>query len=135
MNDPSLALQKGVYAALEATLGADAGVHDRVPLDPSGKVTAKFPYVNIGEDQIVPDTDQCHDAFSAFVTIHVWSRAVGKVEAKSITARCVAALALNLPLTGFQVITWKVSDIRHMTDRDGLTSHSVATIHYRLGPV
>jgi hypothetical protein len=134
MNDPSLAVQKGVYTALSAALGSVAKVYDRVPLQ-AGKVAAEFPYVHIGEDQIVPDTDQCHDAFSAFVTIHVWSRAVGKVEAKGIMASCITALAVNLPLDGFQVVTWLVTDIRHMTDTDGLTSHSVATVHYRLGPV
>jgi hypothetical protein len=134
MNDPSLALQKGVYAALTAILGDKVGVYDRVPLV-NGQVSATFPYVHIGEDQILPDTDQCHDAFSAFVTVHVWSRKVGKVEAKTITGQCLSALALNLPLDGFQVITWDVTNIQHMTDRDGLTSHSVATIRYRLGPV
>jgi hypothetical protein len=134
MNDPSLAVQKGVFDALTAALGDTAKVYDRVPLK-AGAVAAEFPYVHIGEDQVVPDTDQCHDAFSVFVTIHVWSRAVGKVEAKGIMAACLSALALNLPLAGFQAITWDVTNIHHMTDTDGLTSHSVATIRYRLGPV
>jgi hypothetical protein len=134
MNDPSLAVQKGVYAAASAALDPDAKVYDRVPLA-NGKVSADFPYAHIGEDQVVPETDQCHDAFSVFVTVHVWSRAVGKVEAKRLMARLVAALAVNLPLDGFQVIANRVTDIRHMTDADGLTSHSVATIRYRLGPV
>jgi hypothetical protein len=98
-------------------------------------VSADFPYVHIGEDQILPDTDQCHDAFSAFVTVHVWSRAVGKVEAKTIMAR--------LPLRpGRQPATRRLPGDRHLGHRhpphdrpDGLTSHSVATIRYRLGPV
>lgn len=134
MLDPSLALQKGVFDALSAGLAGVAAVYDRVPLDAAGRVVAPFPYVHIGEDHILPVTDQCHDAFDAFAMVHVWSRAVGKVEAKSITGQVVAALAAALDLSGFGVITWDCTDIRHMTDLDGLTSHSVVTFRYRLAP-
>ena len=136
MNDPSLALQGAVFAVLSAALAGVAGVYDRVPLDVAGKVAAAFPYVHIGEDHIVADTDQCHDAFDAFAVVHVWSRAVGKVEAKTIMGLVVAALAQNLAMTGFQILTWAcVEGPKHMTDLDGLTSHSVVTFRYRLGPV
>lgn len=136
MNDPSLPLQAAVYAALVAELGSAAGVHDRVPLDQAGKVTADFPYVHIGEDQVVSDADQCHDASTAYATVHVWSRAVGKVEAKTIMARVCSALDTRLTLTGFEIVAHGVDDgPRHLTDADGVTSHSIATFYYRLGPV
>jgi hypothetical protein len=136
MIDPSLAVQKAVYDTLAAVNNLGAQVYDRVPRDAaSGKVTAAFPYVHIGEDQVVSDADQCHDAATVFATAHVWSRAVGKVEAKTIMARVCLALDANLGVDGFEIIAHGVDDgPRHMDGGDGLTSHSVATFRYRLGP-
>lgn len=133
MKDPSLPLQKAVFETASAAL-APAKVYDRVPLDGSGKVTANFPYGHIGEDQVISDADQCHDASTVYCTFHVWSRAVGKVEAKTLMAAALLALDAKLTVEGFEIIGHQVVDLRHMTDLDGLTSHSVATIRYRLGP-
>jgi hypothetical protein len=131
VNDPSLPLQAAVYAALTTSPGLGASVYDRVPIDNTGKVTAAFPYIHIGEDQITSDADQCHDAMTAYATVHVWSRAVGKVEAKTIMAEVCERLDLKLNVIGFGVIAHGVDDgPRHLTDRDGLTSHSVVTFRY-----
>jgi hypothetical protein len=63
------------------------------------------------------------------------SRAVGKVEAKTIMAQVCLLLDVLLAVDGFQIITHQVAEgPRHMTDQDGLTSHSVVTFRYRLGP-
>ena len=92
MKDPSLPVQAAVYAALTgsaamaAAFGGAPRVFDRVPQDETGRITAAFPYVAIGEDQVTSEADACHDASSIFVTVHVWSREVGKVEAKTIMA-------------------------------------------------
>jgi hypothetical protein len=141
MQDPSLALQATIYAALSGAAGLSAAfagsprIYDRVPLDPAGRITAEFPYVQIGDDHMISDADQCHDATSAYASVHVWSRGVGKVEAKRIMAAVCLVLDANLTVAGFQIITHQVADgPRHLTDADGLTSHSVATFHYRLGP-
>ncbi len=133
MKDPSLPLQKAVFDAFSAAI-APAKVYDRVPLDAAGRVKAEFPYGHVGEDQIISDADQCHDASTAFCTIHVWSRAVGKVEAKGLMAAAVLALDGKLTVDGFEIIGHLVEDLRHLTDPDGLTSHSVAVLRYRLGP-
>lgn len=137
MIDPSLPLQKAVFDALTAEAADDFGVYDRVPTDAAGRVQkATFPYAHIGEDHILSEADQCHDASSAFATVHVWSRAVGKVEAKQIMARVCRALDAILAIEGFGIVTHQVVDgPRHMTDLDGLTSHSVVTIRYRMAPV
>lgn len=136
MKDPSLPLQKAVFDALtQAFAGQGVGVYDRVPLDAAGRMIGPFPFVQIGEDHILSEADQCHDAASAFATVHVWSRAVGKVEAKRTMATVCLALDAILAVDGFQAITHQVVDgPRHMTDLDGLTSHSVVTFRYRLGP-
>jgi hypothetical protein len=134
VKDPSLPLQKAVYDALTAGLAGAAAVYDRIPTDPAGKSTASYPHVHIGEDQIVLERDQCHDPCSAYVTVHVRSRAVGKVEAKAIMANVCEILDVVLAIVGFRVVTIVGIDDgpRHMTDPDGLTSHSVVTFHYRL---
>lgn len=134
MKDPSLPVQAAIFAALTTALGAGVGVYDHVPRDPAGKVTAAFPYVHIGEDQAVSDADQCHDPSTLFATIHVWSRAVGKVEAKTLMAACLLALDVKLTVAGFEVIGHLVEDVRHLDGGDGVSSHSVATLRYRLGP-
>jgi hypothetical protein len=134
MQDPSLALQRAVFAAASAALDP-VKVYDDVPLDAAGKVKAAFPYAHIGEDQVVSDADQCHDAATVFATVHVWSRAVGKVEAKTLIAALCLALDAPLAVAGFGVIGHTVVDLRHMTDADGQTKHSIATFRYRLGPV
>jgi hypothetical protein len=136
MIDPSLPLQAAVFSALSTALGTGVGVWDRVPVDATGKVKASFPFVQIGEDQMVSAADQCHDAVDAYVTVHVWSRAVGKVEAKTIMADVVLALDTDLVVSNHLVIAHLVENgPRHMTDADGLTSHSVVTLLYRMGPI
>jgi hypothetical protein len=134
MMDPSLPLQQGVYNVLRSGLKASIGVYDEVPAK-NGQIAASFPYVQIGEDQVVSEADQCHDASAVFATVHVWSRQRGKVEAKTIMAQVIQLLDQPIAVTGFQVISAAVDDgPRHFTDADGLTKHSVVTIRYRMGP-
>ena len=134
MIDPSLPLQKAQYDALMAAAGVPPRVYDDIPKGPGGKITAEFPFVQLGEVQVVSDADQCHDPCTAWTTTHVWSRAVGKVEAKTIMAACLLALDAALSVQGFLTIGHFVEDVRHLTDPDGVTSHSVATTRYRLSP-
>lgn len=135
MRDPSLPLQKAVFETATAAVGP-VPVLDHVPLDDAGRIKGPFPFVRIGEDQIVSDRDQCHDPSTCYSTVHVWSRAVGKVEAKTIMAQLCLALDAKLTVDGFQVIGAAVSDGPHHLDGgDGQTSHSVATFRYRMGPV
>lgn len=137
MIDPSLPLQKAIVEALSAEAAGDFGVYDQVPTDAAGRaLKAAFPYAHIGEDHILSDADQCHDACSAFATVHVWSRTVGKVEAKQVMARVCRALDVKLAVEGFGVVTHQVAQgPQHLTDLDGLTSHSVVTFRYRMAPV
>lgn len=141
MKDPSLPVQSAVYAALmnsvdlATAFGGPPRVFDRVPLDTAGRVSARFPYVHIGEDQVTSEANACFDASSIFVTVHVWSREVGKVEAKTIMAAVCLALDVKLDVAGFGVIGHDVeTGPQHLTDADGLTSHSVVTFRYRLAP-
>lgn len=137
MRDPSLAGELGVYEVLRSGLAQTIGVWDEVPTDAQGRLTAAaFPYVLIGDDQVVSEANQCHDVSSFFPTVQVFSRKPGWSECKTIMADVVRLLDALIPIAGFQVVTVSIEDgPRYFTDADGKTRRGVVTPHYRLGPV
>lgn len=124
MADPSLALQGAINTKLRTDVAAVAGrVLDRVPAN------VVFPYIEIGDFQTVDDGAQCHDGVEVYATLHIWSRAVGQVEAKTIAGAVRGSLheaALDLG-SAWQFIEIAHQDTRHLKDPDGVTSHSVIT--------
>lgn len=124
MADASLALQGAINLRLRAEIAAvGERVFDRVPAD------VAFPYIELGEFQTLDDGAQCHDAQELFATLHVWSRAVGQVEAKTIAGAVRGALheaELDLGVA-FQFLEIAHQDTRYLKDPDGLTSHAVLT--------
>jgi len=121
-------LQKAIYDALIAD-GTVSGlvssrIYDRVP--PS----VVFPYVRIGEDQLVDDSTSCFSAFEIFSTVHVFSRAVGRIEAKALLAACRDALAVSLTIAGHTVKAGDFVASRVLDDPDGLTAHGVLDLRY-----
>lgn len=123
-------IQKAVYATLaanagvKALIGDPARVYDRVPDN------FAFPYVTIGDDQIIDDSNSCADAFEVFCSVHVWSRAVGRIEAKTIGAAVREALDSQLSITGFTVAEWRAQPARYFVEPDGLTTHGVLVFRY-----
>lgn len=124
MSDPSLDLQKAINVRLRAEVGAVANrVYDEVPQ----KVA--FPYIELGEFQTLDDGAQCHDGVEVFAIVHVWSRAAGQVEAKTIAGAVRGALhevVLNLG-AAWQFLEIAHQDTRYLKDPDGRTSHAVLT--------
>jgi len=122
MADPSLALQGAINTKLRADVTAIAGrVLDRVPAN------VTFPYIEIGDFQTVDDGAQCHDGVEVFVTLHIWSRAIGQVETKTIADAVRGSLheaALSLG-AAWQFIEIAHQDTRYLKDPDGVTSHGV----------
>lgn len=124
MADPSLALQGAINTKLRTDVAAVAGrVLDRVPAN------VVFPYIEIGDFQTVDDGAQCHDGVEVYATLHIWSRAVGQVEAKTIAGAVRGSLhEAQLSLgSAWQFIEIAHQDTRHLKDPDGVTSHSVLT--------
>ena len=123
MADPSLALQGAINTRLRSQVsGVSNRVFDRVPAD------VVFPYIELGEFQTLDDGAQCHDGQEVYVTLHVWSRAVGQVEVKTIAGVVRGALhEAELTLTGWQFLEIAHQDTRYLKDPDGLTSHAVLT--------
>ncbi|MFT4129962.1 DUF3168 domain-containing protein [Labrys sp. (in: a-proteobacteria)] len=124
MADPSLALQGAIYPRLQADCPSVSGrVYDRPPQ------AVVFPYIGLGESQTVDDSADCVDGVEVFLTLHVWSRAVGRVEAKRIASEVRSSLhEAELDLGA----NWHFHLIEHrsttvMDDPDGVTSHAVIT--------
>lgn len=127
-----LELQGGIKTALAAstdlaTVMGAFRLYQDVPEDPV------FPYLTIGESQLVPDLAECIDGSEVFPVIHVWSRSHGGFEeAKKIAAN------VNVALTGATITLSEnrcllierdqLGDVA-MRDPDGKTKHIAC--HYR----
>jgi hypothetical protein len=131
MSDPSLELQEALKAALRNRIGPEVGprVYDQVPVD------AVFPYVTLGDDQVLPDKAQCIDGAEVISTLHIWSRTPGYPELKRIVKNILAVVDDNPPpLAGFVAVIFELQDINYLRDPDGLTRHAVLTFHSLIQP-
>lgn len=133
MSDPSLELQAAIVAALKASGALPAVVGGRVyDAVPTG---AAFPYVTLGDIQVLPDKSGCIDGAEVYPQIDVWSRAVGYPETKTI-AKAILAKLDDQPLTvaGFNTVVFEVQGVQYLRDPDGLTRHAAITFHGILTP-
>jgi hypothetical protein len=122
-------IQKAVFDALMAFPAiADGRVYDRVPENP------QFPYVAIGDEQTIDDGNACDDGWEVYPDIHVWSRAVGHVEAKQLMAAVVPRIKAIGAVPGFDVVSVSFEGTRIFTDADGLTIHGVVTPKFIVTP-
>lgn len=135
MSDPSLELQMALVALLKTpdVLPATVGdrVYDRVPLN------AAYPYISLGDGQVLPDKADCIDGSEVFVQIDVWSRAVSYGEAKTIGKAVVAALddqEDELSVEGFAVIVFELQSVQYLRDPDGVTRHGAITFRALIQP-
>ena len=121
MSDPALELQRAIVAKVKADVaGLQNRVFDRVPDN------APFPMMTMGEMQVLEDSAQCIEATETSITLHVWSRAVGQVEAKQIAASVRGALhEAELDLDPFALVEIRHRSTRYLNDPDGLTTHAV----------
>lgn len=139
MNDASLALQDAVEAALreDADLAAAVGGTLRLFTVSAPTGTAK-PYLVIGEDQVVPDGLSC-PSDEYFTRVHVWTLSDDGVEASRREAKIIAGHVrriLDAPLSVADFVTsdWGFEFAEHLTDKDGLTCHSVVDHRFHLDP-
>lgn len=125
MHDPSHALQKALVARLKSAVPLVASrVFDHAPQ------SVTFPYIGIGDTQAIEDGAECIDGADVTITIHIWSREVGAVEARKIADQVAAALTdwePDLSADGFAFASGMVRSSRVMADPDGLTTHGILT--------
>ena len=141
MSDPALALQNAIETALRASapLKAAMGLATVRLYTMSAPTNAPFPYVVIGEDQIIDDSTECAESSEVITTVHAWSRVDGNVaasrtQAKSMACVIRAELKALSAVTGFSVVLADFETTRHLTDPDGLTGHAAINHRFLLDP-
>lgn len=120
--DPSLDLQKAVVSALRSSSPsiADGRIYDDPP------ISAQFPYVSYGSDQVFSDDVDCIVSFEIFLSLDVWSRAVGQPEMKRIIGEIRQALhGADLSLDDFALVSIEHNSTRYLDDPDGKTKHGI----------
>lgn len=134
--DPSLALQGAMYSALTAdaalsALGLGGRVYDNVP------ATAVFPFVKIGEDVVNVFDDVCGSDTEILSTVRVFSRAVGRIEAKRFAERIRFLLTeqAGFSVAGFRVVIGYCDGYQIEAHTDGRTHQAIIEFRYRLIPV
>lgn len=129
MASASFALQRAVFAALSADaalvalLGSEK-IYDDVPQ------RTGFPYVSFGQSTERDWSTATEDGAEHLVTLHVWSRAAGRKEARMIVEAVRAVLHdAPLALVGHRLVNLRheFSDTRR--DPDGETYHGI--VRYR----
>lgn len=123
-------LQGAFYSALTAANVASSRVYDRVPNDPT------FPYVTIGDEQVIDDSNTCQDGWEVNSDVHCWSRPANgsKAEVKTLAAAVVAAVIGISSLTGFSLVSITHETTRVFRDPDGLTEHAVVSFRALIDP-
>jgi len=126
MSSPSWALQTAIFTALSAdtniksVLGNPARIYDEVPRE------AAMPYLVIGDDKQSDWSTSTDTGAEHVLTLHVWSRARGRKESKTIAEAVRAALDdANLSLTGHTLIDIKHQSQEFLRQTDGQTYHAV----------
>ncbi len=122
MSDPSLELQTAIVTKLKADAGVIAAVGNRVydNVPPN----ASFPYISLGDSQVLPDKADCIDGTEIFFSLDGWSRDLRFPECKSISKAIVAALD-DQPLTvaGYDAVVFELDSVNYLRDPDGITRH------------
>lgn len=129
MSGFALAAQKGVFAALNGSIGCPVR-DDPLPL-PTGQPDSGFPYVVIGNDTERSWDNDDRRGGDVTVTLHIWSRKPTFEEVKTIAA----AIYSRLHRKPFNATGARVVDCLHefsdfARDEDGKTRHGV--VRYRL---
>lgn len=97
--------------------------------------TPVFPYVTIGDCQVLPAKYDSVDGTEVYPQIDVWSRAVGYPEAKEIVKQVLGALdEVALTITGFRAVVFEFQSVQYLRDPDGLTRHAAIVFRGLLEP-
>jgi hypothetical protein len=124
--DPALPLQDALIKMLRNDSAIKALVDARVFDEPPAPAAAVFPYVTLGDDQIIgDDAEDCGDGSEVFAHIHVWTRTPGFVKTKEISAAIRNVLKTYPVLEGFEVTVVEFEQVQYLRDPDGKTRHGV----------
>ena len=131
MSDPAAAFHTAQDAALRTS-------PELAALFPDGRArvfgvvpqNAPMPFLRIGDDQVLEDSDECVSASELFATVHIWTAPEPPdVQLGRRIAGVVRGLLVDLVITGFDLVLGEFVEARHLTDPDG-SSHAVLVFHY-----
>ena len=135
MSDPSLELQAAIVGRLKGDAGVTAVVgqriYDEVPSNPT------FPYISIGDNQVLPDKADCIDGTEIFWQLDGWARDPTYPRTKSFSKAVVAALddTTALTVTGYNVVIVELNTVNYLHDPDGITRHVAMNFRFLLQAV
>lgn len=129
MADPSLALQKLIYARLSGDAGVTALVPATSIWDRNHR-PEQFPGIIIGEGQaLFGDYVQTSYHDQAFCDVHIWVSEIGLTTAKAIVGAVKDTLRTGPWFAdGYNVSNVRSVSARYMRDPDGMFSHTVLTV-------
>lgn len=141
MSDPALALQD----AIETTLRASAALKTAMGLatvrlyTTTAPIGAPFPFVEIGEDQIIDDSTECLESSEIVTKVRATARVDNSVPASMRQAKAMAGViraelkALS-GVAGFVVTLADFETTHPLKDPDGLTAHTDTFHRFLLDP-
>lgn len=121
------AVQIGVFDRLDNWPGlSNIPIYDHVPQSITPESNNEFPFITIGEDSYTaPDTDT-ENWLEIELTVHIWSRFGGRIEAKQIQDEIRKALHRHkLDVDGANVVLCDMTSASCMRQDDGLTYHGI----------
>jgi hypothetical protein len=138
MSDPAGAIQDGMAVALLAD-SAVTGYVGQAVLDELSAGNGPYPYVGIGDDQVIGEANGCSDGSLVYSTVHVYASGPnGRRLCKQIANAVRRVLSAPFAIDGHRMINALFQSARHMTDADdtagGLVAHSVLVFQYRTLP-
>jgi hypothetical protein len=129
MSDPSLELQAAIVGKLKNDPGVQAvvgqRVYDEVPNNPT------FPYISIGDNQVLPDKADCIDGTEIYWQLDGWARDPTFPMTKQISKAVVACLDdQDITVTGYSAIVCEIQTINYLHDPDGITRHVAISFRF-----
>jgi hypothetical protein len=129
MSDPSFEVQTAMVFVMKSASVAEGRIYDNV------SPAAVFPYVTLGDCQVLPDKAECIDGVEIYPSVDVWSQAIGYAETKKITKKILAVLDdKEFSVEGFDLVLFELQSVNYMRDPDGLTRHAAIRFHGILTP-
>jgi len=131
LSDPSLELQAALVGKLKADPGVQAVVgqriYDEVPAHPT------FPYISLGDNQVLPDDADCIDGTEIFWQLDGWARDPTFPMPKQISKAVVACLHnQELIVSNYAAVVVEISTLNYLHDPDGITRHVAMTFRFLL---
>lgn len=117
-------LQGALFATLSGAIflnAAEVPVYDYVPHE-----ATNFPYINLGEIEVLPWDTKNKDGQEHLVTIHSWSQYRGYKELKDVMDGVRNLLHhSNITVSRHQVVLIRCDFEQTMLDPDNITRHGV----------